>query len=126
MAKFIKTTLKMRQALMKQFGLSITGIKNALAYKSSSERADRIREAALAAGGEIVESAFCPECSTRHTESEIIQTFANGVVLKINKRDNTAMLKRDNIVIGTYANVTMSVWDDLVVMASNIAFSKEA
>lgn len=121
MAKFIKTTLKMRQELMKQFGLSITGIKNALAYKSFSERADRIREAALAAGGEVMESALWPECRTQHTNTQIIQTFANGVVLTISKVDSSAELTRDGKVCRRYKGVTIDKWGALVDQASQMA-----
>lgn len=121
MAKFIKTTLKMRQELMKQFGLSITGIKNALAYKSFSERADRIRAAALAAGGEVMESALWPECRTQHTNTQIIQTFANGVVLTISKVDSSAELARDGKVCRRYKGVTIDKWGALVDQASQMA-----
>lgn len=121
MTRLVKTTLKIRNGLMRQYGLSITGIKKALAYKSMSARAERIRQTAISQGGEIVESAFCPDCYTQHTQDEIIQTFSNGVVLVINKHDSSAVISRKDVIIGTYANVTMNMWDDLIRRASKLA-----
>ena len=114
MGKFIKTSVMLRAKLAEQFDVSVNWVKKSLCFKTNSKTAIKIREAALAAGGEELETSFCPDCTTEHTQDEIIQNFTNGYVLIVSKKDSTAMVKRDDKVIATYANVTMQVWGDLI------------
>ena len=124
MTRFIKVPLRVRQELSKKFGVSRVAVNDALSYKFNSTRSQEIREAALAAGGEVVESAMWSECRTRHTDTKIIQTFGNGVVLDISKVDSSAEIRCYGEVCHRFYNVSMDMWGDLVEIASAIASEK--
>ena len=121
MTRFIKVPLSVRQELSKRFGVSRVAVNDALSYRFNSTRSQKIRNAALAAGGEIMESATWPECRTQHTDTKIIQTFANGVVLTISKVNSSAELTRDGKVCRRYKGVTIDKWNVLVYQASQMA-----
>lgn len=121
MRRYIKATLKLRNELKKEFGISRVGVNNALNFKSSSPRAQKIREAALASGAEIMEPVFWPECETRHTNDEIIQNFSNDVILVLNKHDSSAVIKRKGIVVTKFKDVTIGMWGSLINQASRLA-----
>lgn len=121
MGKFIKTSVMLRAKLAEQFDVSVNWVKKSLCFKTNSKTAIKIREAALAAGGEELETSFCPDCTTEHTQDEIIQKFNNGVVLTISKKDSSAVLIRKGEVVKKYLNVTFDKWGFLVKQASLMA-----
>lgn len=121
MGKFIKTSVMLRKQLADQFDVSVNWVKKALCFKSFSKTAVKIREAAIAAGGEEMETSFCPDCTTEHTQNEIIQKFTNGVILTISKRDSSAVLIRKGEVVKKYRNVTFDKWGFLMEQANLMA-----
>lgn len=121
MGKFIKTSVMLRKQLADQFDVSVNWVKKALCFKSFSKTAVKIREAAIAAGGEEMETSFCPDCTTEHTQNEIIQKFTNGVILTISKKDSSAVLSRKGEVVKKYRNVTFDKWGFLMEQANLMA-----
>lgn len=121
MSRFVKASLMLRSQLMQEFGCSRVSIYNALNFKSFSERAKKIRNRALACGGELMEPVFNSDCETRHTNDAIIQTFENGVMLMISKKDSSAELIRKGEVVKKYRNVTLDKWGFLMDQASLMA-----
>ena len=111
----------LRKQLADQFDVSVNWVKKALCFKSYSKTAVKIREAAIAAGGEEMETSFCPDCTTEHTQNEIIQKFTNGVMLTISKKDSSAVLIRKGEVVKKYRNVTFDKWGFLIEQASLMA-----
>ena len=57
MGKFIKTSVMLRAKLAEQFDVSVNWVKKSLCFKTNSKTAIKIREAALAAGGEELETS---------------------------------------------------------------------
>ena len=121
MSRYIKASLELRQQLRSEFGVTRQYIGRVLNFKSFSERAKKIRNRALACGGELMEPVFCPDCETRHTADSIIQTFENGVMLMISKKDSSAELIRKGEVVKKYRNVTLDKWGFLMDQASLMA-----
>ena len=123
MAHFIKTTLAIRVQLREQFKVSRTSIANALQYKSYSPLADEIRKAAIQAGGTEMTSSFIPSCKTVHENGAIIQTFANGVVVKLTLQDSSASLSRDGKVVRRYRQVSMNKWAGILESAQKMSLN---
>lgn len=121
MGRYIKANLTLRNQLRKDFAVSRTAINRALNFRSFSEMSKKIRNRALANGGELMEPAFYPDCETRHTSDAIIQTFDNGVVLVISKNDSSATLSRKGEVIKKYRDVTLDKWGFIMDQASSFA-----
>lgn len=121
MSRYIKASLTLRNQLLKEFKCSRVSICNALNFRTFSPMAKKIRNRALACGGELMEPVFNPDCETRHTNDAIIQTFENGVMLMISKKDSSAELIRKGEVVKKYRNVTLDKWGFLMDQASLMA-----
>lgn len=90
----IEVTKAVRELIMKAFCVSSQTVTNALNYsggtRSESDLAKRIRKMAMQNGGRRM--AYWPECETIHDEANgmMVQTFANGAVLTIDKHTGNA------------------------------------
>lgn len=90
----IEVTKAVRELIMKAFCVSNQTVTNALNYsggtRSESDLAKRIRKMAMQNGGRRM--AYWPECETIHDEANgmMVQTFANGAVLTIDKHTGNA------------------------------------
>lgn len=90
----IEVPKEVREKIIKVFGVSNQTVVNALNYsggsRSESEVAKWIRKMAMENGGRRM--AYGPECETIHDEvgGVMVQTFANGAVLTIDKHSGDA------------------------------------
>lgn len=93
----IEVAKAVRELIMKAFGVSNQTVTNALNYsggtRSESDLAKRIRKMAMQNGGRRM--AYWPECETIHDEGKglMVQTFANGAVLTIDKHTGDAKVE---------------------------------
>lgn len=118
MARFIKAPLQTRKALKKQFGVTRVAVNDALSFRFNSRRAIAIREAALAAGGVVMEPALYPGCETVMEGNSITHQFDNGVRLYVNLYTNTVSLYRHSTLVHYEEDVTFNRWLNVLNMAA--------
>lgn len=118
MAKYIKASLSLRKELAEKFGVTHKWVKKSLAFQANSRRAVAIRAAAVAAGALELETAFCSECITEHTQTEIIQTFPNGAILILSKVDSSGYIRQYGEVIKTFKDIRLRDWSGLIDIAA--------
>lgn len=110
MDKRIKVSDDLRRKIAKTFGVTETTVRNALRYdakKGQTETAVKIRMMAIQNGG--VPTVSLPECETIHDEKNgtMVQTFANGAILTIDKSTGNAKvdykgktrMRQENILV---------------------------
>lgn len=92
MRTYIRVSDSLRRELVDRFEESRTSIWSAINYLTNGDRPEAIRQYALSHGGSIEEQNFIPNCRTEHTQDEIIQTFAGGVQVRVNRKDGAVAL----------------------------------
>lgn len=123
---FIKVADSLRLELAEKFHLSKVSIWSALNYLTYSDRAESVRRYALKHGGSIVEQDFTPNCRIKHTTTEIIQTFAGGIQVRINRQNSHARVLQDDTEIESYYNVTVQSWGNLLHHAQELSEQRVA
>lgn len=118
MARFIKLKVSTRCALRKRFGVTRTAVNDALSFKYNSARSKAIREAAVAAGGVVMEPALYPGCETVMEGNSITHQFDNGVRLYVNLYTNTVSLYRHSTLVHYEEDVTFNRWLNVLNMAA--------
>ena len=94
-----------------------------LSYRKDGPTARQIRRAALEMGGRYVDPDFAPNCRTTYQNGFIIQTFNEGIVLRIElSTGNYTISKRDE-VIDKGENATMNIWQAAAFYAQTLAES---
>ena len=119
--KQIKLTITERRALQARFNVGDNYILDVLGYRKDGPTARRIRRAALEMGGRYVDPDFVPNCNTSYVGGFIIQTFADDVVLKIDKNTGDINLSHRGEVIESVQNSSMALWNAMARKAQDIA-----
>lgn len=123
---FIKVSDTLRNELIKKFSLSKVSIWSALNYLTYSDRAESVRRYALEHGGSIVEQDFIPNCRVKHTTEEIIQTFAGGIQVRVNRKSGDARVMQDDCEIESYKSLTVQNWGNLLHHAQELSEARVA
>lgn len=118
MARFIKAPLQTRKALKKQFGVTRVAVNDALSFRFNSRRAIAIREAALAAGGMVMEPALYPGCETKLEGNFLTHLFDNGVGVCVDLCTNVVSLYKYSTLVYYEEDVTVNRWLNVLNMAA--------
>lgn len=122
--KQIKVTPEERRRLQKRFAVGENYMLDVLSYRKDGPTARKIRRAALEMGGRYVDPQFSPNCRTTYQNGFIIQTFNEGIVLRIElSTGNYTISKRDE-VIDKGENATMNQWMAAAAYAQTMAESE--
>lgn len=113
MLKELRATLK----------VSRVELWRALNFERNSDKAKRLRVAALAKGGliytgEPAPDGFIPDCKINFQGDVIRQEFDNGLSVVINK--STAVVYMKNKRIAEFRNMTTEKWSALLYNLQNI------
>ena len=117
----IRVTLDERKRLEERFNVGSNYVLQVLAFTKNGPTAERIRRAALELGGRYVDPDFAPNCRTQYLGGRIIQTFADQVVLEIDRQSGDIMLTHHGEVIEKLENESMAVWNAMACRAQSIA-----
>lgn len=93
---YIKVSNEARAKLARLFNVEEKTVYLALTYRRDSEKARKIRYAAVHNFGGVA-MCHCPECETIHNVTEdgrdlMVQNFDNGVRLEIDKQTGAAVV----------------------------------
>lgn len=125
MRTYIRVSTPLRQDLMSIFGLSRRSIYKALNGLVSTEKSEKIRQYALAHGGEAVSEIFVPKCKTVHDEDgSFAQIFDGGITVWVNTKDSTARITRGSEELESFEDVTLNRWSAILQMAQDYADGK--
>jgi len=95
-----------KNLLMRTFKVGERAFYKALSFSSQSALALRLRRAALEKGGKVM--VTIPECETIHdANGMMIQTFANGAVIEVDKNSGNAVVKYQDKVKARKQNLTI-------------------
>ena len=119
--KQIKITPEERKQLQERFQVGNNYMLDVLAFRKDGPTARKIRRAALQIGGRYVDPDFVPNCITQYVGGFIIQTFADNVVLKINKNTGDIDLSHRGEAVESVQNATMALWNAMALKAQDIA-----
>ncbi len=114
MRTYIRVPDALRKELISRFGVSRPTVWSALNYVTRSDLAEAIRQYALERGGAIEEQNFIPNCRTEHTDGEIIQTFAGGVQVRMDRRSGDVRLMQGGKAVESYGAVTLQAWGNIL------------
>ena len=121
MKKFIQISRKDRDFIAKTFGITDRMVGKGLYYESYSELAKRIRTLALQRGGVIMN--VVPEVETIHDAGGLMmQTFANGARLFVNKETGlvTLLRKNETVPVKGWNNPTITEFEKIQRMAAQL------
>lgn len=121
--KQIKVTIEERNKLQERFGVGANYVLQVLAFTKHGPTAERIRRAALEMGGRFVDPDFAPNCRTQYMGGMIIQTFADNVVLEIDRETGSITLSHRGEVLEKLKNESMVTWNAMAIKAAGIAES---
>lgn len=125
MRTYIKVNTPLRQDLMSIFGLSRRSIYKALNGLVNTPKSEKIRQYALAHGGEAVSEIFVPKCKTAHAEDgSFVQIFAGGIAVWVNTKDSTARITQGSKELESFGEVTLNKWSSILRMAQDYADGK--
>lgn len=122
---YIKVSNEARAKLARVFGVEEKMVYLALTYRRDSDKARRIRYAAVHEYGGVA-MCHCPECETMHNVSEngrelMVQNFDNGVKLEIDKQTGEAIVyNRKGAVIGTRQIKELSELSEIQLFAAGL------
>ena len=119
--KQIRITLDERKRLQERFGVGANYVLQVLAFTKNGPTAEKIRRAAIELGGRFVDPDFAPNCRTQYIGGMIIQTFADQVVLEINRETGSITLKHRGEVVEKLENESMVMWNAMALKAAGIA-----
>ena len=117
----IKVTLDERKRLQERFGVGVTYVLQVLAFTKHGPTAERIRRAALQLGGRYVDPDFAPNCRTQYLGGMIVQTFADQVVLEIDRETGNIVLMHHGEVVEKLENESMATWNAMALKAQTLA-----
>lgn len=117
MRSYIKVSNELRKELQKRFGKTRRSVYNALAYITTGETPNEIREYALAHGGVYEEEDFVPNCETRHEGDRMIQTFPCGVVVTVDKNSGHCEVTHNGTEVESYDSITLRGWGGVLANA---------
>ena len=121
MKKFIQISRKDRDFIAKTFGITDRMVGKGLYYESYSELAKRIRTLALQRGGVIMN--VIPEVETIHDAGGLMmQTFADGARLFVNKETGlvTLLRKNETVPVKGWNNPTITEFEKIQRMAAQL------
>ncbi|WP_301186737.1 hypothetical protein [Paramuribaculum intestinale] len=95
-SSYIKVSNEVRAKLARLFKVEEKTVYLALTYRRDSEKARKIRYAAVRNYGGVA-MCHCPECETLHEIREgerqlMVQNFDNGIKLEIDKQTGAAVM----------------------------------
>ena len=121
MKKFIEISRKDRDFIAKTFGITDRMVNKGIYYESDSALAKRIRTLALHRGGVIMN--VVPEVETIHDAGGLMmQTFANGARLFVNKETGlvTLLRKNETVPVKGWNNPTITEFEKIQRMAAQL------
>ena len=121
MKKFIQISRKDRDFIAKTFGITDRMVGKGLYYESYSALAKRIRTLALQRGGVIMN--VVPEVETIHDAGGLMmQTFADGARLFVNKETGlvTLLRKNETVPVKGWNNPTITEFEKIQRMAAQL------
>ena len=121
MRSYIKVSNELRKELQVKFKKTRKSVYNALAYITTGESANSIREYALAHGGKYEEEDCIPNCSTRHEGDLMIQAFHCGVVVTTSKKDSRCVMTHNGLIIESYDGLTLRGWGNVLARAQALS-----
>ena len=121
--KRIKVTPEERKGLQERFHVGGNYMMDVLAFRKDGPTARKIRLAALQLGGRYVDPDFAPNCRTQYMGGRIIQTFADQVVLEIDRQTGDIKLTHHGDVVEQLENESMAVWHAMALKAQSLAES---
>lgn len=121
MRSYIKVSNELRKELQVKFKKTRKSVYNALAYITTGESANSIREYALAHGGKYEEEDFIPNCITRHEGDLMIQAFHCGVVVTTSKKDSRCVMTHNGLIIESYDGLTLCGWGNVLARAQALS-----
>lgn len=121
MRSYIKVSNELRKELQVKFKKTRKSVYNALAYITTGESANSIREYALAHGGKYEEEDFTPNCITRHEGDLMIQAFHCGVVVTTSKKDSRCVVTHNGLIIESYDGLTLRGWGNVLARAQALS-----
>ena len=92
-----------------------------LSFTRNGPTAERIRVAALQLGGRYVDPDFAPNCRTQYIGGRIVQTFADQVVLEIDRETGDIVLSHRGEVVEKLDNESMATWNAMALKAQSLA-----
>lgn len=119
--KRITLTPKERKQLQERFQIGENYALDVLAYRKNGPTAREIRRAALQMGGRFVDPDFAPNCRTQYVGGDVIQTFADNVILRIEIHSGNLTISHKGIVQESIQNATMSIWNSMAQKAQEMA-----
>lgn len=125
MRRHIYLPTETRKKLIDEFGVSDSYFYDAMYFRRNGDMPQRLREAAIAHGGQCVDPDFVPNCRTEYLEGQIRQIFAAGVVLTIDRKTGMATITvGDDVVRKVNEAVRMSSWNILAQEAQQLAIQR--
>ena len=121
--KKIKVTTEERKRLQERFQAGNNYILDVLGFRKDGPTARKIRLAALQMGGRYVDPDFAPNCRVQYINGQIIQTFADQVVLEIDQRTGDIKLTHHGDVVEQLEKESMAVWNAMALKAQSLAES---
>ena len=119
--RHIKVTLEERKRLQERFDVGPNYVLQVLAFTKHGPTAERIRREALEMGGRYVDPDFAPNCRTQYIGGRIIQTFADQVVLEIERSTGDIRLTHRGVVVDKREKESMAMWNAMAMKAQLMA-----
>lgn len=119
--KMIKVTPEERKGLQERFQVGNNYMMDVLAFRKDGPTARKIRLAALQLGGRYVDPDFAPNCRVQYINGQIIQTFADQVVLTIERESGNIILTHRGETVDKAENACMSIWTAMALQAQSLA-----
>lgn len=117
----IRVTPNERERLQERFKCGKNYVQQVLSFSKNGPTAEKIRRAALELGGRYVDPDFAPNCRTQYLGGMIIQTFADQVVLQINRETGDLELTHHGVVVESLKNESMAMWNAMAMKAQMMA-----
>ena len=117
----IKVTPDERRRLQERFNVKESYMLQVLSFTRNGPTAERIRVAALQLGGRYVDPDFAPNCRTQYIGGRIVQTFADQVVLEIDRETGDIVLSHRGEVVEKLDNESMATWNAMALKAQSLA-----
>lgn len=121
--KQIKVTPNERRRLQERFDVGENYVAQVLSFAKDGPTARKIRLAALQLGGRYVDPDFAPNCRVQYVNGQIIQTFADQVVLTIDRESGNIILTHRGEIVDKAENATMNQWQAAAFYAQTVAES---
>ena len=124
--KYIALHRDIKKRLEREFNVSHVTIWSALNYITKSTLSTNIRKAAIKYGGVVVNGrtpeGWQPNCEIKweHKDNkpyESIQTFSNGIKLRLNWQSGKADIMHQDEVIETHKLMMMTEWHNILYRA---------